>query len=170
MRVFGFRVPFDSDFELVATPVGSKCIWCDEPIAEGDCGYLIAPRPHHRCCFYRSLLGSLGHQLGECSCFGGDREDPPGLTRKQAAEAAWFYNLASTSPTALRVDRHRVMLGLEPFFWLDAKSAADAQHLRNTLHDGIAALQSLDDLGEELNQLAFSFMQLLLQRHAALAH
>ena len=34
------------------------------------------------------VVGSVGHQLGRCSCFGGDEDDPPGMTVREAALAA----------------------------------------------------------------------------------
>jgi hypothetical protein len=36
-------------------------------------------------------LGSVGHQKGTCSCHGGTEEDPPEMTKRQAAVAAWVY-------------------------------------------------------------------------------
>ncbi|MEI6196534.1 MAG: helix-turn-helix domain-containing protein [Verrucomicrobiota bacterium] len=36
----------------------------------------------------RSIAGSVGHQNQRCSCFGGTEDDPPGLTVRQAAQAA----------------------------------------------------------------------------------
>lgn len=82
---------------LIDTPIGALCMHCDEPIAPGDSGVVV---PHidasrqtslmvrHRECFLRDALGSVGHQLGRCTCFGGTEEDPPGLTRREAARAA----------------------------------------------------------------------------------
>ena len=43
----------------------------------------------HQPCFFRSVIGSVGHLLGRCSCFGGDVEDPDGMTKRQAARAAY---------------------------------------------------------------------------------
>lgn len=42
----------------------------------------------HRECELRMVVGSVGHQLGLCSCFGGTYEDPPELTERQAAKRA----------------------------------------------------------------------------------
>jgi len=36
----------------------------------------------------RSVAGSAAHQLHECRCYGGEREDPPGMTKRQAAALA----------------------------------------------------------------------------------
>lgn len=72
------------------------CLYCEEPVlalddqvrvhfhsAEG-----VTLRRVHRECFLRKVLGSVGHQLGRCSCHGGAEEDPPGLTKREAATAA----------------------------------------------------------------------------------
>lgn len=84
------------------TPVGEPCSYCEEPIEEGDQGIIMPHvesvvddkvasarmRPTHLDCFLRQVLGSVGHQLHKCSCFGGTEEDPPGMTKRQAATAA----------------------------------------------------------------------------------
>lgn len=81
--------------EQVEAPVGELCIMCEEAIEPGDVGTInTAGQIAHHACSIRAVIGSVGHQLGKCSCFGGTEEDPPGLTRRQAAEAAaaLFYN------------------------------------------------------------------------------
>jgi hypothetical protein len=76
------------------------CLWCDEPLGEnGPRGEIdpVALRMHRECAL-RSVIGSVGHQRGECSCYGGDVEDPPGMTRREAARVAmlhWAEQLAS---------------------------------------------------------------------------
>lgn len=73
----------------VATPVGQPCILCDEPVEQGDIGTInAAGQIAHHACTFRQVVGSVGHQLKKCSCYGGTEEDPPGLTRKEAAIAA----------------------------------------------------------------------------------
>lgn len=67
------------------------CPCCDEPILEGE---RLAPDmrpPTHYECGLRAVIGSVGHQRGRCSCFGGSEEDPPGMTRRQAATAAALF-------------------------------------------------------------------------------
>jgi hypothetical protein len=76
------------------------CLHCGEPVlwdepceripvmtAEGD-----AIRAHlgrmHRNCFLRGLLGGVGHIEGRCSCYGGTYDDPPEMTKREAADAA----------------------------------------------------------------------------------
>lgn len=80
----------------VATPVGRKCGWCEEAIVEGDKGLIMdamleegaTTLPYHKECFARSIFGSVGHQEKKCHCFGGNTEDPEGMTRREAAKAA----------------------------------------------------------------------------------
>jgi hypothetical protein len=81
--------------EQVETPVGAGCAFCAEPIADGDRGF-VGPGdalPSHLECTLRCVLGSVEHIEGRCSCYGGhDEDDPPGLSRRDAAilaVAAW---------------------------------------------------------------------------------
>jgi hypothetical protein len=99
MKFFGVRYysAAYTDAEHVDTPVGASCVHCSEPIAAGDDGWLVPPgsQPFHRACFLRGIVGSVAHQQFRCSCFvkGSTAEDEPGLTRRQAAEAAAdFYD------------------------------------------------------------------------------
>jgi hypothetical protein len=65
------------------------CIHCGEPVTEQDRRFTYANGPVvHAECDLRAIAGSVGHQLGRCSCFGGDEEDPPGMTKREAARAA----------------------------------------------------------------------------------
>lgn len=75
----------------IPTPVGIPCLWCKEPIQEGDTGTLSRRDPLHYECGLRSAVGSVGHQKRQCSCFGGNQEDPEGMTKRQAAIAAATY-------------------------------------------------------------------------------
>lgn len=62
------------------------CGWCDEELTEAEmCSHV--PGCHHECAV-RMVIGSAGHQLGMCACVGGSREDPPEMTRRQAAKLA----------------------------------------------------------------------------------
>lgn len=100
MKYFGdpkFRKEYE---EQIETPVGVPCMHCDEPIEEGDTGTIQTLvhseigevlRPIHYECRLRLAIGSLGHQRKLCSCYGGDKEDPEGLTRRQAAIVATHY-------------------------------------------------------------------------------
>jgi len=79
-------------YECGPTPIGEPCSWCSEIIIEGDQGFLIPSsdglRPVHHVCFMREVLGSVGHQTKQCSCYGGTFEDPPEMTKREAAQAA----------------------------------------------------------------------------------
>jgi hypothetical protein len=105
-KYFGRRAWGDAVFDhrlRMPTPVGEECLHCGEPIAEGDAGIVMpcielgedgharAPkRAQHRECFLRTMVGSVAHQEGRCSCFGGkdEDEDPPGMSKREAARAA----------------------------------------------------------------------------------
>lgn len=92
MRYFGERwdAPILDDAVEVDVPVGTPCIHCEEPIEAEDSGWLYANGPAtHAECGVRSVIGGVNHQLGRCSCQGGDQPpDPPGLSRREAARAA----------------------------------------------------------------------------------
>ncbi len=91
MRWFG-PAPFSAvcaDVPHVPTPVGTLCLHCEESIDARDRGYYDAgARPMHYECFVRMLVGSVAHQTQRCSCFGGAEEDPPGLSKRDAARLA----------------------------------------------------------------------------------
>jgi hypothetical protein len=80
--------------DCLPVPVGDACEWCGEPIAFEDSGVALpcSSGPElsyrHRECFLREMIGSVGHQLKVCTCYGGDFEDPPELSRREAARAA----------------------------------------------------------------------------------
>lgn len=97
--------------EHAPTPVGVLCFQCEEAVEEGDKGVLMRSGDEeiiarldpdgvmrkvegevyvaaHIECHLRSVLGSVAHIEGRCSCHGGDEHDPPGLSRRDAARAA----------------------------------------------------------------------------------
>lgn len=85
-------------WDRVETPIGEPCLHCEEPIGAGDSGettgYVAIGQPpkyvpQHKECLVRRIVGSVGHQLKKCSCHGGDYEDPPGLTKREAALCAF---------------------------------------------------------------------------------
>lgn len=94
----------DAFNERVDVPVGWECVWCEEPIEAGQRGFMIPHlegergkfhevaygRPWHHECFIRSIIGSVGHQMHVCSCYGGYAGDPEGMTKRQAAIAAFI--------------------------------------------------------------------------------
>ena len=76
----------------VPVPVGAPCQFCEEPILaeESGWGQCVAGPWMHVECFMRLMLGSTGHQLQLCPCYGGDYEgEPPEMSRRDAARAAW---------------------------------------------------------------------------------
>lgn len=99
--IFGEKwdAPVCDDAREVSTPVGTPCQECREPIELGDRGLLeivvrlegTTVEPIHRECHLRSVLGSIGHLQGTCSCYGGDSEDPPGMSRRESALAVWDW-------------------------------------------------------------------------------
>lgn len=80
-----FRKEYETQIE---TPAGLLCCHCEEAIQPGDVGTMQGSKPLHYECGMRLVLGSVGHQMKKCSCFGGTEEDPPGMTKRQAAIAA----------------------------------------------------------------------------------
>lgn len=91
--------PFSTE-QRGPAPVGSPCLSCTEPIAASDQGVVVPffndlgrleSQAMHRACYLRSVFGSVGHQMGICPCYGGTVDDPMGLTKRQAAEAAAEY-------------------------------------------------------------------------------
>jgi hypothetical protein len=68
-----------------------KCIHCQEPIDEWEDyeQYANGPRAHRNCAI-RAVIGSLAHVEKRCSCYvkGAEETDPPGMSRREAANAA----------------------------------------------------------------------------------
>lgn len=75
--------------EHVETPVGSECLYCKELVELGDRGLVnVIGQTFHLECQVRMIVGSVGHQMKQCYCYGGSQEDPPNMTRREAAKAA----------------------------------------------------------------------------------
>lgn len=74
----------------MTTSVAANCLWCGEPVLEGEQTDAIS-EPAHRECFTRMICGSIAHIEKRCSCFvpGSTESDPPELTRRESARAAW---------------------------------------------------------------------------------
>ena len=75
------------------------CAYCNEPIAtDRDAMFDTLPGHRvgnmHRECGVRTFMGSAAHQLRECSCFGGAREDPPGVSLRDGARLAYETYMA----------------------------------------------------------------------------
>jgi hypothetical protein len=66
------------------------CAYCGEPI--GDIIRRVAtPQPMHRECLFRGVAGSVAHIERRCGCYvpGSIEGDPPGMTLRQGAIAAF---------------------------------------------------------------------------------
>lgn len=77
--------------------------WCEEPISEGD-RLIESHLRMHRECAYRAVMGSLAHFQKRCSCSvpGSTENDPPGLTKRQAAMKAWEFGILLHTITKAR--------------------------------------------------------------------
>ena len=74
------------------------CLWCGESISGDEFDNARRVEYHsadehrirylHYECGLRSVIGSLAHIQGRCSCYGGSEDDPPGMSKRQAARAA----------------------------------------------------------------------------------
>ena len=74
-----------------------NCQWCDEPLLDHERHPLLgAGTCLHRECGISSVVGSVAHLSGKCSCFvdGAEEGDPPWMTKRQAAKAAADLALA----------------------------------------------------------------------------
>lgn len=94
MKYFGhmFTAPMYLDAEEVPCPVNAECIHCLEQFEPGDDGIMTDDgAPFHRACFIRMVNGPVAHIQRRCSCYipGSNEHDPPGMTRRQAAQAAF---------------------------------------------------------------------------------
>lgn len=91
-RWFGERwsSPFLADAIECGLPSG-VCSYCGEGFEEGDAGWVFSSgQPVHIECGVRVFLGGVFHQLGMCRCAGGSLDaDPPGLSLRDGARAAW---------------------------------------------------------------------------------
>lgn len=90
----------------IEVTTGDRCPNCGEGFVVGERGY---PTPHHYTsgkveithyhheCIVRMVVGSVGHQTKQCPCFGGKLDDPPGMSRREAAREAFKLMMARTA-------------------------------------------------------------------------
>lgn len=75
--------------------IDPRCVYCGTVCHEDDSDWHVfltdCRRILHFACQVRMIAGSLAHQQGRCSCYGGVDEDPPGLTLRQGALVALGY-------------------------------------------------------------------------------
>jgi len=66
-----------------------KCAYCEEPIKRDNL-MSEAISPMHSNCALRAVAGSVAHIERRCSCYipGAEETDPPGMTKREAADAA----------------------------------------------------------------------------------
>jgi len=71
-------------------------------VAPGDLTHAIWLGFHFACAL-RASIGSIGHIQKKCSCYvkeGPTEDDPPGLTKRQAARLVANYVRQQQSPSA----------------------------------------------------------------------
>lgn len=68
----------------------NRCTYCDEPVLPGEQHLSFHGEPMHQECGFRSVVGSVAHVLKRCHCYklGSKLNDPPGMTKREAARAA----------------------------------------------------------------------------------
>ncbi len=91
MKYFGPEKYRKPEEEQIPVPLDHKCHWCEEAFTPDDMGTSTGENFIHYECGIRGVVGSVGHQKGACSCYGGTEEDPPGMTKREAAVAATTY-------------------------------------------------------------------------------
>lgn len=84
-------------------PIASQsCMHCGEPLdaTRDDDPFKgsfdpvwdgVKARIMHRACMIRRVVGSVAHQMGECSCYGDAEESEPGSRRDAAIRAAAVF-------------------------------------------------------------------------------
>ena len=80
------------------------CLWCDELILHGDLVHSLIHGMHYACAL-RAVMGSIGHIHGTCSCYRKDgtaEDDPPGISKRQAANLVADYVRNQQQPQAGR--------------------------------------------------------------------
>jgi hypothetical protein len=71
--------------------MAANCTFCDEPVLPGEEHAAFGNEPMHHECGFRSIVGPVAHLLRRCHCYklGSTLSDPPNLTKRQAALAAF---------------------------------------------------------------------------------
>lgn len=86
-QIFGepWDAPVCEGARRVPTPIGQHCWWCNTVFVQGDRG-VANGAPMHRECQLRSVVGSMAHLRGECTCVAGPAA-PVGPTTPQEMRA-----------------------------------------------------------------------------------
>jgi len=91
-KYFGPPQHRKQDEAQVDTPVGQRCILCDETVVDGDIGTISSSSQiAHYECQLRSVIGSVLHQQGLCTCLGGGIEEDENISYRQSARQAAAY-------------------------------------------------------------------------------
>lgn len=80
--------PVDTHEDAISHAAIEKPTNLDPTFAQA---FSVTARWSHRNCHMRSIIGSVGHQMRMCTCYvkqGEAIDDPPGMTKRQAADAA----------------------------------------------------------------------------------
>lgn len=95
-----WSAPVTDNRPRVEVPVGEPCFWCGHPF-DADSHGLFMPvygvagpelQAIHKECNLRSVVGSMAHLEGRCSCCGGTDTGPETpLERYQEAVAVWEH-------------------------------------------------------------------------------
>lgn len=100
----------DDHTPLGSTPVDLPCVWCQEPIQDGDNGRIatlflwggvpVGGHIEHRECSLRNAMGGIGHLVDHgryCHDIGPDA----GLSRRHSSLMTWdFFQETRLQPTA----------------------------------------------------------------------
>jgi hypothetical protein len=80
-----------------------NCSWCGEPILPEEVMPHAPLTQMHRECVLRTVLGSVGHHMRTCSCYGGGvgEGDPLGVGKRDAARLALVELMRQSSLTPL---------------------------------------------------------------------
>lgn len=90
------------------TPIGDKCLHCDEPIQDGDQGTwggvlrfgadIAAIEPAHRECSLRAVRGGIGHLVDHDYWCDTEHMPDAGFTYRQSAIMVWELTINGTRP------------------------------------------------------------------------
>lgn len=91
----------------------AKCLYCEEQLFAGE--PLDPPGYMHLECAIRVVAGSVGHQIGLCSCPGnpGILDDPPRMTKRQAARVAALLHQGHLGPRESWMKTARIVAARE---------------------------------------------------------
>lgn len=83
--------------QRVDTPVGDKCLLCTEPIEAGHQGsfmfdgFSFHPRPVHRECSLREVVGGIGHLEDHHRWCQHEHDPDGGRSYRQSALEVWTW-------------------------------------------------------------------------------